>query len=370
MITDFHLHGFRGFREFALSGFSHVNVFVGKNNAGKSSLLEAIHMYATQGDLDVVQSIALRRGEILDMGSDPRMRDPEQIDISHFFNGHKIKDGKMFEIGSSKVSYVANIRAIEESQSDFFQLGEQIDHFSRHSRFELEVAKTVLGRERNVVQAARLSESGSLIGIRRIGRSAIGRNTRVLFITPDSLDCSTLSSLWNNIIFRNEEELIVSALQLLEPRVRSVAFLLSEAMAWRTSSRSPSGVLIGMDGETKRMPLGSLGDGMKRLLAISLALANARNGGYVFIDEIDAGFHYSVMSDLWRLIIHTAMRNNVQVFASTHSLDCLRGLEVIESDVGISDAVSLYTINSELPFATYYSSDEIPRIIQHEVEVR
>ena len=92
----------------------------------------------------------------------------------------------------------------------------------------------------------------------------------------------------------------------------------------------------------------------------------------MFIDEIDAGFHYSVMRDLWRLILRTAVANNVQVFASTHSLDCLRGLSVLWDD-GIGkgeDVFSLYSINSSDREAVRYSVEEIPRIIKNEIEVR
>ncbi len=49
-------------------------------------------------------------------------------------------------------------------------------------------------------------------------------------------------------------------------------------------------------------------------------------GGCLFVDEIDTGLHYSVMAKMWHLLIETARRLDVQVFASTHSLDCLQAL--------------------------------------------
>ena len=77
------------------------------------------------------------------------------------------------------------------------------------------------------------------------------------------------------------------------------------------------------------------------------------------------------MGDLWRLVINTAISNNVQVFVSTHSLDCLRGLSVLSSEsFKDKSAVSLYTVNAGDTEAVHYSTREIDTIIKHELEVR
>jgi len=61
-----------------------------------------------------------------------------------------------------------------------------------------------------------------------------------------------------------------------------------------------------------------------RLFGITLALANCRDG-FLLIDEVENGIHYSVQQDFWRMMLRTAHENNVQVFATTHSWDCVRG---------------------------------------------
>jgi len=65
-----------------------------------------------------------------------------------------------------------------------------------------------------------------------------------------------------------------------------------------------------------------MGDGMSRLLGIALSLMNAR-AGFLLIDEVENGIHYSVQADIWRLILRNAGRLGVQVFATTHSWDCI-----------------------------------------------
>ena len=86
-----------------------------------------------------------------------------------------------------------------------------------------------------------------------------------------------------------------------------------------------NGTLVGLSGVDGRVSVKTLGDGMRRLLIIAMAMICAR-GGALMLDEIDSGLHYSAMQALWDFILRAAKINQVQVFVSTHSLDCLRGL--------------------------------------------
>ena len=65
---------------------------------------------------------------------------------------------------------------------------------------------------------------------------------------------------------------------------------------------------------------------MNRMLGIALALVNAKDG-MLLIDEVDTGLHYSVLPDLWKLIFEVAHRLNVQVFATSHSWDCIQAFQ-------------------------------------------
>jgi AAA15 family ATPase/GTPase len=74
-----------------------------------------------------------------------------------------------------------------------------------------------------------------------------------------------------------------------------------------------------------------MGEGIGRLLSIILAIANAK-GGTILIDEIENGLHYSVLSNVWKAIADAARRADVQIFATTHSLECIRAAhEAFES---------------------------------------
>ncbi|HEY4033525.1 MAG TPA: AAA family ATPase [Ktedonobacteraceae bacterium] len=66
---------------------------------------------------------------------------------------------------------------------------------------------------------------------------------------------------------------------------------------------------------------------MSRLLSIILAIATAKNG-VVLIDEVDTGIHHSRMPKIWEGICKAARAFNCQVFATTHSYECLQAAHI------------------------------------------
>ncbi len=70
---------------------------------------------------------------------------------------------------------------------------------------------------------------------------------------------------------------------------------------------------------------------MNRLFGITLALVNSGDGVLV-LDEIENGLHYSVLPEVWRFIFQVARRLNVQVFATTHSWDCIEAFQMAAAE--------------------------------------
>ena len=74
---------------------------------------------------------------------------------------------------------------------------------------------------------------------------------------------------------------------------------------------------------------------MIRIFGIALALENAKDG-LLLIDEVENGLHYSVQPDVWRFLFQAATKLNVQVFATTHSYDCIKSFEGLRERRGRS----------------------------------
>ena len=136
--------------------------------------------------------------------------------------------------------------------------------------------------------------------------------------------------LFDDLVLTEHEEHSTQALRMLEPVIERIASVVNER--WPLIREVPSGVLLKQARISERIPIGTTGDGMWRLLGLALALANAK-GGVLLVDEIDTGLHYSVMSDLWRMASERTAAMNVQVVATTHSRNCFESLaEIVESD--------------------------------------
>jgi hypothetical protein len=105
---------------------------------------------------------------------------------------------------------------------------------------------------------------------------------------------------------------LLEVLRIVEPRLKRIR-----------SISSPGGArLYGDIGLGEMLPLGLLGDGLSRFTSLILKIANAHQG-LVLVDEVENGLHYSAVEGVWGAIGAAARRFGVQVFATTHSWECI-----------------------------------------------
>ncbi len=116
-----------------------------------------------------------------------------------------------------------------------------------------------------------------------------------------------------------EAELTEQVLRTVVPDLERVHLLGETTSVGRTIS-------LKLGSASRPVPLRSMGDGATRVFGIALPLAQAQNGA-VLIDEVENGLHYSVQGEVWTSIFALAQRLNVQVFATTHSWDCVVGFQ-------------------------------------------
>lgn len=161
------------------------------------------------------------------------------------------------------------------------------------------------------------------------------------------------------VIKNKKENDILEALRLVEPRIKDIQLLDKKIM-----------VDIGLE---ERLPINVLGDGVRKVLSILLSIHNAQNG-VLMVDEIDNGLHYSVMPDLWKVILHSCRKLNTQLFVSTHSMDMVKALVAAMLEVGAQDndvsAFKLIKKNDDELAALRYGIAELSYAVEQELEVR
>jgi len=200
---------------------------------------------------------------------------------------------------------------------------------------------------------------------RRISRRVQSSGNPSQFISTDSLTGTQLLGLWDKIALTPNEALVLRALQFLDPRVERIA-----GLAGSSYYGERGGFIVKCDDVLFPFPIGSLGDGAWRMLAMAIAITQCRDGVRL-VDEIDTGLHYTVMSDMWKLIYGAATDLNVQVFATTHSSDCVQSLATIcHADVEANSQVTIQRLELERKTAVPFTEAEIRTAAERQIEIR
>lgn len=362
MLTRVDVVGYRGFRQFQVSDLSTVNLFVGRNNCGKTALLECVHFLASGGDPYVLLNAATRRGELV-------AEDQRNLDLSHFFHQHEIRPGSTFEVScdAGSQSIVVSTVSVEEFEAPEGLLPAESRSFELVLRIQR--AGTATAAQRPLY----LSDRGALLNDPRRSPRRFPADDRregppVVFISPESLATGSLGGMWRQILRDKQELFVRQSMRILEPTLEDIVFEPGEPGVRPGTDRA--GILISLEGDSRRFPLGTMGDGMRRLLSLAVALTHVR-GGLLLVDEIDTGFHYSIMAQMWELVVRTAAEANIQVFATTHSWDCIEGLsQFCQRHADLSRHVAIHKIDRAIPRSVGFSGDAVARMIKAHIDPR
>jgi energy-coupling factor transporter ATP-binding protein EcfA2 len=373
MLRSLQIEQFRSFGSFEVPRLGRVNLLVGSNNSGKTSLLEAIELLLAHGDPRSIWTALNRRGERV--WEDEDRRGSPELDICRLFYGHTMKIGSSFHINANNDVNAQSLTAelVELDEETWKQA--ELPAFEQESQFtSAGLSLRWLGEHsKEEFSAMPITDRGglSLDLLRRRPMRIEGQRQPVAFVTTSSLTSDEVVFLLSRVILNPEEDLLLRALRIIEPDIERIAPVASSRNApafGHNSSRG--GVVIKSSGLEKRLPIGTMGDGIWRLLALALSLVRAQDG-VLLVDEVDTGLHYTVMEDMWRLMNETALRLNVQVFATTHSSDCWRALAAIcRPDMVADSDVTIQHIERGAKIANQFNERDISIAARRGLEVR
>jgi AAA15 family ATPase/GTPase len=332
-------------------------LLVGTNNSGKTSILEAVQLFCSRTSLEQLSKVMINRGEYI-LWIDERGRSRE-LDIRHLFYGHEINvGGKLSIFGINNNDNEELVLYVERNPqlSLFEDLPELVLNLQWSGQHN-EDAKLPLSP----------NECLPIDYVRRFRRDPKTSVIRTQFVTSSSLTTEEMIELFDRIVLTDEEDLIIESLHPIEPSIERIASVGSEKYRYLGSR---SGFVMCLSDSNQRIPIGSMGDGMWRMLGLTLAIVNAKDG-VLLVEEIDTGLHFSVMSDMWKLVCQTAKRLNVQVFATTHSSDCWTSLAAIASTENPSeDGITIQRIERNKPNSVVFTERQIAIAAERGIEVR
>ncbi|WP_428266939.1 AAA family ATPase [Haliangium sp.] len=348
MLESLRIKNFRIFRSLEIERLGRVNLLVGKNNSGKSCLLEALRVYGERGDPALLDALVCERDEDLDallelgpgLNVAPPDEDVQQVlrdPVRNLFHGYQFPSDlrERIEIGpctaGPKLSIGLRVvvwnRDEEMPQRKVLSV-ESMDAIPDGAGLEVESSFSseggqqsarrvpdVRSRMRRSAYRARASYRGHAPYRERRPLLEAEQAFEVRCVPTTQMDDSEVERLWDRIVVRPAlREHVVSALRLIDERIQEIVMLRSER---------PSAVPVLLYDDESRLPLKGLGDGAAHLFQIVLATA-VDKGGMVLLDEFENGIHWSVLPRLWKLVFDLALDLDLQVFATTHSWDCVR----------------------------------------------
>lgn len=337
MLNSLNIKNFRNLKDLKIRSLGQVNLFTGKNNTGKSTILEALSVYATQGDINLIYQILDERGENIRQSTDIN-RSITEINLkalSSLFTNRQIG---FMPTDALVVGTIDNTLFGEQTSEQKFISLRFIKYYDEVVNDENDPNATIR-RKRTIIQndlelitdynvglEIRTKNSSFILPLdrerpyrilpRNIG---IGNPENFQFIRTKNIDREINGKLWDNITLSEKENYVIDALRIIEPNVERIAFIEDNR------ERNP---VIKLKGNNNVLPLKSMGDGINRVLTIILALVNSDNG-FLLLDEFENGLHYSVQEKLWNIIFNLAQKLNIQVFVTTHSEDCIYGFEQV-----------------------------------------
>lgn len=303
MYSSFAVNNFRGFRNFSIDGLERINLISGKNNVGKTALLEAIWFHH-----GLNPELGLRLNKFRGISevspTNPCLELFRNLDISEKME-FSSKDDIVGQTKESMYSRDASIMSLQEEQDDneSKQAGLPMEGVAK----ELVVDYEINGKAGSSI--ARFStEEVKFIRDERNIKKPVAR----FLIAGRKLGGEEIESL-GQLQIKGRDEEIIQLLKILEPTIKKISVIVRGTIAsiWIDSGL---GVLL---------PIQIMGDGLSRWLMFVLAILRAENG-LVLVDEIENGIHYSIMASIWKKLANLAAQYNVQIIATTHSAECIR----------------------------------------------
>jgi hypothetical protein len=334
MYTSIRIQNFRGLKDLTIENLGRVNLLVGANNVGKTSVLEALAFLRARPDGYEIRQLLSSRGyraddSFTDVWSDLIYRGSNAIDrflirgdledTKHGVTGFAGNEGTNAQLNWHPIThYLVQLRFGERVRpAEQVSMGQQLLFLSLPTLvlIHLDIASgerpTPLDLPQQPVYVD-LPDPHALPPTR--GSESIFGPT-VWFPFGYSFGVGGLADALTRMQGSKRYDTLLKVLSAFDQRVKGLY------PGYDSIERRPV-VRVGIADVDANLGLPTLGDGMRRLTELLIATPRA-HGGVAMIDEIDAGIYYDNLQTLWWAVDGLSVIDQVQLFVTTHNIECV-----------------------------------------------
>lgn len=388
MLSNLRIKNFRMLEDLEIAKLGRVNLIVGKNNSGKSTILEALRIYAGKANTRLLREILQEHDEYFNIDRESGIDNPEQkwYPLKSLFPNRQlptdensfisITSGEKSLIRIEYVFYYIKKEIESDENGDVIKVKQQritinssdISNLDDVSEINSAIQITIDSGRTTWLDLARSNNASVMSG--RLGEES--ELPRYGYVSTQFLASEMLAKLWDKITLSPNEDTVLFALKIIEPEVERLAFV--ENRNINSSQRSSRIPIVKVKNLETPLPLSSMGDGMSRIMQLILSAFPAKNG-ILLIDEFENGLHFSVQEEVWRMIFKLAKELDMQVFATSHSWDCIESFAKIanespEEGILLKVSRSKLTSDNGKVIATIYDKDALKIVTATDLEVR
>lgn len=366
------IEGFRGIRKGEIDDLSMVNIFLGQNNCGKTSLLEAIFLLSGYNNPNLVLNIDYFRNLVHTEEDDFSFI---FFNLNYSFNLSLIAESYDKEIikldiipkdRSGQTKVVTADSNTTSNLNENFKSTASPESTSRTAISQLDFKATVKG-----FQQQKTEYLSTIIGNKvgkefeltsKVDPKKMKINIRALLQKSSPNITSQLPKMLQKLIIEKRKDELINNLKQLDKNIVDII------------SFNDNMIYVDIGAESL-IPSNLMGDGFLKYLHTIINIDDVR-GGVMLIDELDNGLHFKALKNLWRIILKVSRKNNTQLFITTHSKEALIYLKEVleESDyTDFQNDVTCYTIskmqNSTLK-AYKYDFESFEYAIENDIEIR
>ena len=359
MIEHLEVRHYRALRHLTVSGLSRLNVVAGRNNAGKTSLLEALFLLAAGGSpSSILNANVVRTADAIQQSNIESIRETLWKPMFSGLDTSKSIEIKACHRPLGEMSLDVSLEAADTVElalpdagsGTIGPTGPNVPSEVRPPAVQMRLHYRH-GKDTVAEHTCQLAPSG----IEMTHKNVVSPFRAAILSSPNRSiqeDAVRLAELRK----RKRGDVVLQALKAIEPRLLSI----------EDNSASGFPMIWGDIGLDELVPLPVMGEGMSRIARLVLAMANCKDG-IVLVDEIENGIHHSVLAKMWHVVDEASRQFNTQVFATTHSFECVEA-----ADAALDADVSLHRleVDDTRCACVTYGRDDISAAIKHGLEVR